>query len=181
MNNNDGYLQTKIREQNEQLKTVDEHIKLMQNMMGGFDRKIGEYETLIAELKDHEKYVEKLRKELTDVFKEFCNHNIKDDIEKTITKALGDHVDTMKGVSERASTVVKTFSKDLRAVHEDFLKLASSISELVLKLVQKKIISSEDGEKIIVHAFDDTKNWIAEHGKDFDRFIEKMQKRKGVK
>ena len=163
---NDGYIQSKQRELNEELKRVEEKTKTLQQRIDTMDEKIVGYNALILALKKQENFQEQLKKDLMD-------DNIKtvetwiqsDELRQIVVDTITDSLSKFKKATNKLAEVSRNYRErveDLQKDHSCHILLFKMLTD---KLVKKGILSESELRKLLIQGLNLNKRDIKESRK----------------
>ena len=158
-----GYIQSKQRELNEELKRVEEKTKILLQEIDTIDKKIVEYDALLLALKEQEKFQEQLKKDLLEDNKKTVNAWIQSD---ELSKTVIDTIISSTSKFEKATNELTIASKNYREKVEELQKQHSEhillFKMLTDKLVEKGILSKGELKKLVIRGLNLDKRDIKE-------------------
>lgn len=168
----DGYLQSKQRELLEQLKDAEQKMGIIDKKLEHIDSIIEEYNLLIDNLKKFEDYKKNITKEVVEEFgqrfERFLELN-KDFFKKTVKDSLSCYKKSVDDLVSIMKKLLSDYEKEIDVIHNDMIRYTGGFSELVNILTEKKIISFEQGKKIMEDALNISK--------DFKKELKKLSRR----
>lgn len=172
----EGYIQSKQRELNEQLKRVEEKEKILSTKIELLERKIGEYNELISKLNHYEKYQDDLKKQFTNEFNELFKEII-DDLKKKNEKLLNKYTKQFIKSFETMSKVMVEYENEVSSLKKNSTLYLVALTDVISMLVDKKIIEYNEGQKVLEKSLDfmeKAKEQFDKHRKDIEKLLKKM-------
>lgn len=150
----EGYLQTKIAEMQEKCKQLEQLMSMERSKIALLEEKVGGAKELIKKLKNLETFKEQIAKEIKSENQKVIDVEL-EKISKNVTKQVGKILATKSQDMDKTTDYLKNkeseFEKQsavLNEIHKDILYLREHNQILMMKLVNKGILSDREVEEI---------------------------------
>lgn len=147
----EGYIQTKQRELNEKILSVEQRIKTLDLKMESINKTIDGYEDLIASLKAQNEFHNKLREENKKNLDAFIEE-AKQVIMTLTTKVANEKLEIVVKKTEKFNEFLNEIKKEYNALNHDILKQGSLFAMLLGALASRGVIERKDADDMMAEA-----------------------------
>jgi len=168
----DGYIQSKQRELNEELKRVEEKTKILLQEMDTVDKKIVKYDAVLSILKKQEKFQEQLKEDILKENKSTIKAYIPEmqsNLNKTLIKTVGRKFINFEEKAVNLTRASKNYAEKVKMLEKEHNEYVVLFTVLVGKLVDKNILDKGELKRLVCQALNLDKKAMREIRKKHDR------------